>query len=150
MEVKTGWIVPTEMQKKDVARELHSKAKEIYEVYVREHRPVLVENLGDNSRHEPSNFPEGVKTLFPGYWPHGRDTTFVNTTFLKVLGCGEQELRSLMEKAFTPSLMKEHHIHEVAVGQAFGHTKRVGDQNYKYGLKISINILHGKILQWDN
>ena len=139
MEVKTGWIVPTEMQKKDVPRELHAKAKEIYEAYLREHRPVLVENLGDNRKHEPTNFPPGVKTLFPGFWPVSRDTTFVNATFYKALGCGERELRGLMEKAYTPGL-REYQVHEVAVGQAFGHTKKVGDQSYKYGLKNTINV----------
>ena len=147
VEVKQGFIAPTELRRKEVPRILHPKPTQLYEVYLREHRVVLLNHLGRNRQHEPANLPAGVFTLFPSFWPESRDITFYNSTFHPVLGCGERKVRSLMEKAFTPDILQHHNIDPVALSQAFGHSKEVGDKHYKYGLKNSINSAHGQLLR---
>ena len=69
VEVKQGFIAPTELRRKEVPRILHPKPTQLYEVYLREHRVVLLNHLGRNRQHEPANLPAGVFTLFPGFGP---------------------------------------------------------------------------------
>lgn len=142
---------------KDVPKELHPKLQAVYEKYLREHLPVLKRNLGSAAVHEPvwddAKHGPGASVcfqLFPGFYPESRSKSFINSTFISVLGASEQKVRKLMSAQFTPDLLKEHGCHEEAVSQQFHHTLKVHQESYKTGLRNTINKLQAKILKWDS
>ena len=92
-------------QKRDVPKQLHRKLQDVYETYLRDHRPILFASLGHNVRYEPAEdeqLPEHSFPLFPGFWQHSRNSAF--SDMLKtVLSVREREFRRLFGLEFTPN-----------------------------------------------
>lgn len=109
---------------------------------------MLRRNMGRQARNEPTNLPEGVFTLFPGFWPDHRASSFSSSCLHSVLGVHERQARSLFIKQFTPKRLADANVDPAAVHQTFGHTKEIEEGSYKYGLKNTINALQEDILGW--
>ena len=142
---KTGWRIPTEVQRKEEPKQMCQRLQSMCKTYLKKDYSALKRNFGSQSRNEPLNMPPGVFLLFPSYWPPSRNSAFSTSNMSSVLGVTARQARSLLIKEFTPQRLQQHNIEPIAVSQSFHHSQEVQEGSYKYGLKNTINRLQCEI-----
>lgn len=132
---------------------MHRRVFDLYQDFLKRHRPVLEKNLGLHARHHKtwreSADGEGagrLLTLFPGFWADGQMSRF-NRLVKDALGAGEQKVRNILNKLF----MEQHGawgVTRAAVDQQMSHSAEMTDKVYLAGLRNSLNGMQEHAYEW--
>ena len=151
---KTNWRQETHVQVKDTGKILHSKVLSLYQDFLRRHRPVLMKNLGEKSRHHITFSDElhgagasACFALFPGFWDDSQVSAFTQKLIVPVCGATERPVRRELSKNLSRNA-KEWGIHKAAIHQSLHHSEEVHNQAYLAGMRNDVNELQAWLLSW--